>query len=298
MATMNYYNALYSGTASGFVTAATPTLITVSIPGAEADNYHGSFSYNSNGDLVAGVLTSLDSSYLGRVSFTITDFSVPAVPVANAILAGDALGAVAIILAGPDQIFGSSLGDPILGFSGDDTIIALDGNDTVSGDDGNDDVNGNVGQDIVVGGTGNDTVRGGKDNDTITGGDGDDGHVNGNIGDDIVLGGAGRDTVYGGQGADTLYGEAGNDLLSGDLGNDVMYGGAGADRFTIRAGGGADWVADFNAIEGDRIQLAPGTAYSVSSYQGQVVIDLGGGDMLALSGVASSSFSSSWIVFE
>ena len=81
------------------------------------------------------------------------------------------------------------------------------------------------------------------------------------------------------------------------MGNDILWGDAGADRFTIARNGGFDWVADFNAAEGDQIQLAPGTAYSVTSVGGQVVIDLGGGDELGLAGVPAASFSSAWIVF-
>ena len=85
--------------------------------------------------------------------------------------------------------------------------------------------------------------------------------------------------------------------MSGDLGADILYGGAGADRFVLRAGGGTDWVGDFSAAAGDRIQLAPGTTYSVSAVSGQVMISLGGGDQIGLAGIADTSFSSSWIVF-
>ena len=48
--------------------------------------------------------------------------------------------------------------------------------------------------------------------------------------------------------------------------------------------------------EGDVIVLSSDAGYTVSAYQGQVVIDLGGGDQLGLAGVSSASFSSSWIV--
>lgn len=188
-----------------------------------------------------------------------------------------------------DQIWGGVEGDYIYGKSGSDTIIALDGNDLVHGGAGNDDVNGNVGTDLVSGDDGNDSVRGGRGDDTVMGLEGDDPHVNGNIGNDAVLGGNGADTLYGGQDNDTLSGEAGNDLLSGDLGNDALFGGAGADRFTTRLGGGVDWIGDFSQAEGDRIQLAPGTAYTLTSYQGQVIIDLGDGTQLGLAGVGSVS---------
>ena len=198
---------------------------------------------------------------------------------------------------GNDSIDGGSGDNSLQGGDGNDIIRGFDGNDTIDGGTGNDDVNGNVGNDLVSGGDGNDTVRGGQGDDTIDGGAGDDPHVNGNLGNDIVHGGDGNDTVYGGQGNDTIYGDAGNDSLSGDLGNDVMYGGAGADKFGFAKGGGADWIGDFNASEGDHVVLPTGTAYTVANYFGQVLITLSSGDTIGLAGVAYSSFSSDWISF-
>ena len=71
----------------------------------------------------------------------------------------------------------------------------------------------------------------------------------------------------------------------------------GADWFFVGAGSGFDWAADFNPAEGDHILLAVGTAYTVGSVDGQVVIDLGNGDALGLAGVAAGSFDPGWIVF-
>jgi Ca2+-binding RTX toxin-like protein len=191
---------------------------------------------------------------------------------------------------------GSGGGDVITGGAGGDFIRGLNGDDRIDGGAGNDDVNGNLGADVVRGGDGADWVRGGQNNDLVYGDAGDDLHVNGNIGDDYVYGGTGNDAVFGGQGADTLYGEDGNDTLSGDLGNDIMVGGAGADRFLFRAGSGADWVTDFSSASGDRIQLAPGTAYTISNVGGDAVIDLGNGDRLGLSGVSPAAMGD-WLVF-
>ena len=185
----------------------------------------------------------------------------------------------------------------LFGGQNDDFIRGLNGDDIIYGDEGNDDVNGNQGQDLVDGGDGDDTVRGGQGNDEVYGGEGNDGHVNGNIGNDIVRGGNGNDTVYGGQNDATLYGDAGDDRLSGDLGNDILYGNSGADRFVMLATGGVDWVADFNAAEGDRVQLATGQAYSVVNVSGQVYIQLTGGGAIGLAGVSFASFDSSWVMF-
>ncbi|MEK1939906.1 MAG: tandem-95 repeat protein, partial [Pseudomonas sp.] len=89
--------------------------------------------------------------------------------------------------------------------------------------------------------------------------------LRGNSGDDILDGGAGNDRLEGGAGNDTLYGGAGNDILIGGDGNDLLYGGsgnniltggAGADTFTWQAGDvGKSTITDFNAVEGDRINL-------------------------------------------
>ena len=202
--------------------------------------------------------------------------------------------------AGPgnDTVDGDAGDDTVLGGDGNDFIRGFDGNDSIDGGAGNDDLNGNQGNDVVHGGDGNDFVRGGQGNDTVYGDAGDDSHVNGNLGDDIVHGGDGNDTVYGGQGNDTLYGDAGDDLLSGDLGNDILWGGAGADRFVFRPGGGVDWVMDFKPAEGDRIQLPVGVPYTVTATSdGQVILDLGHGDAIALAGISPGQFSSDWVVF-
>ena len=146
------------------------------------------------------------------------------------------------------------------------------------GNSGNDNVTGTNGSDTMAGGAGNDTMSGGAGLDSM---DGDDGN----------------DLIFGGQDADTLYGDAGDDRLSGDLGNDILYGNSGADRFVMLATGGVDWVADFNAAEGDRVQLATGQAYSVVNVGGQVYIQLTGGGAIGLAGVSFASFDSSWVMF-
>ena len=196
---------------------------------------------------------------------------------------------------GSDTLDGGDGADTVAGGVGDDAIRGLAGDDSIDGGAGDDDVNGNTGADIVLGGEGADIVRGGQGNDLISGGAGDDPHVNGNLGDDQVFGGDGRDTLFGGQGLDALYGEAGDDQLSGDLGDDTLTGGPGADRFVLRVGGGLDRVTDFSSAEGDRVLLAPGAAYTVAAQGGDVVVDLGGGDRLTLTGVTMATLGD-WLV--
>ncbi|MBC7200061.1 MAG: retention module-containing protein [Pseudomonas balearica] len=66
----------------------------------------------------------------------------------------------------------------------------------------------------------------------------------------------GNDTLNGGAGNDILYGQGGNDILIGGAGDDILYGGTGADTFVWQKGDiGQDVIKDFNASEGDRIDL-------------------------------------------
>ncbi|MDX5631057.1 MULTISPECIES: tandem-95 repeat protein, partial [unclassified Brenneria] len=81
--------------------------------------------------------------------------------------------------------------------------------------------------------------------------------LNGGTGNDILYGQGGNDTLYGGSGNDKLYGGDGDDILIGGPGNDILTGGSGADLFKWQAGDvGHDVIKDFNAGEGDRIDLS------------------------------------------
>jgi Ca2+-binding RTX toxin-like protein len=44
-------------------------------------------------------------------------------------------------------------------------------------------------------------------------------------------------------------------VIAGESGYDYLYGGAGADTFIFRKDDAADWVLDFNAADGDKLQL-------------------------------------------
>ncbi|AYC33939.1 retention module-containing protein [Pseudomonas cavernae] len=99
----------------------------------------------------------------------------------------------------------------------------------------------------IIGGSGDSTFAGGSGNDYISGG----------AGSDSISGAAGNDTLAGGTGNDILIGGDGNDLLIGGTGNDELQGGAGADTFVWKAGDtGNDVIKNFNAAQGDRIDLS------------------------------------------
>ena len=78
--------------------------------------------------------------------------------------------------------------------------------------------------------------------------------INGNVGTNILSGMAGDDVIYGGAGADTIIGGAGQDQLYGQTGPDIFvfddgdFGGVTAAT--------ADRIADFNQVQGDRIDLS------------------------------------------
>jgi Ca2+-binding RTX toxin-like protein len=240
--------------------------------------------------------------------------------------------AFATILSGNDNLVGFVGSDLIRGFTGNDVLGGLTGNDTIfggpgddqifasgpgglppiynerdstylRGDEGNDyiigasgfdDANGNMGNDTISTGPGDDYCVGGKDSDLLFGDAGQD-LVYGNLGADTCVGGDGNDIVRGGQDNDVVLGGAGNDFVSGDKGDDTMTGGAGADIFHTFGDAGIDRVVDFNVGEGDRVQLDPGTQFTVSQVGPDTVINMTGGGQMILANVSMSSLTGNWI---
>ncbi|MGI3170913.1 calcium-binding protein [Pseudooceanicola sp. C21-150M6] len=107
------------------------------------------------------------------------------------------------------------------------------------------------------------TVRGAAGGDVLAGDDGRN-VLLGLGGDDMFFGGGGTDRLMGRGGDDTLFGDSGNDLLVGGNGDDILIGGSGRDR--LRGGEGSDTfvfgpgyekdiVLDFDAGEGDVLDL-------------------------------------------
>jgi serralysin len=205
--------------------------------------------------------------------------------------------------AGTDTFLGNDAANTLRGGAGGDSIAGGAGQDYLRGDDGNDyivggadfdDIHGNVGDDVAYGGRGGDWVVGGKDNDRLFGEDDND-IVYGNIGNDTCDGGAGDDVVRGGKDNDSVSGGAGADWVSGDTGADTLSGGTGADIFHTFGEAGIDRVMDFSRAEGDRLQLLPGSTYTVSQSGADVLIDVAGGAQMVLVGVSLSSLTGDWI---
>ena len=72
-------------------------------------------------------------------------------------------------------------------------------------------------------------------------------------------------------------------------------GGAGADRFHTFGEAGVDRVLDFSLAQGDRVQLDPGTQYTVSQVGADTVISMTGGGQMVLVGVQASALTDGWI---
>ncbi len=196
--------------------------------------------------------------------------------------------------AGNDQVFGDSGNDIIVDVSGTNYLRGEDGNDSIAGGTGFDDAHGNAGDDTVSTGAGEDYCVGGKDNDILSGG-ADYDLVYGNLGNDTCSGDDGNDIIRGGQGNDVVVGGNGDDYVSGDKGDDTMTGGAGADMFHTFGDAGIDRVTDFNLAQGDRVQLDPGTVFTVSQSGADTVINMTGGGQMILVGVQMSTLTGSWI---
>lgn len=186
-----------------------------------------------------------------------------------------------VLSVGGGKLFitGTNNAETISGGAFNDSIFAYGGNDSINGLAGNDYLDGGLGNDTIVGGGGNDTYVGSAGFDTailsslneintatfisienilysIVGTDGNDNLI-GTPGNDTLSGLAGDDTLSGLAGDDSLDGGIGNDSLNGGIGNDTLTGGTGADLFFYNSlADGIDTITDFNAAEGDKIQIS------------------------------------------
>ncbi|MEH2026539.1 calcium-binding protein [Nostoc sp.] len=82
-------------------------------------------------------------------------------------------------------------------------------------------------------------------------------NVKGTNQSDTIVGDRQNNLLFGNAGDDTLSGKSGNDILTGGNGNDTLTGGVGADKFVFtNILEGVDIIKDFNAVEGDKIQVS------------------------------------------
>jgi serralysin len=189
----------------------------------------------------------------------------------------------------PETITGTNSSDTLIGLGGDDHLIGLDGWDYLYGDDGADLLEGGLGDDIyqlyadttdtIIDTGGFDVIRSdiGRDLSQYPDIEGLWTLINyggrplyGNDLDNELLDAGGSNRLDGRTGDDTLSGGLGNDTLIGGTGNDSMRGGDGADRFDFRTNadvglgdGNRDFIADFNPLKGDKLNLGLMDANSV-----------------------------------
>lgn len=309
--------------AAGSTTGMTGTSQEIRANGVIVQFFGTGFQFAASGPPTSGTINRIVVATDVGLAYDISGLTLAAATFRGWVLAGDNAAAKAGIFGGADSLVGSAFDDLIRGFAGSDTLATGAGADFADGGDGDDqifgglgndnivdpgganylrgdegddvivggvnfdDINGNMGNDTISGGASDDWVVGGKDNDIVFGDDGND-LVYGNLGDDSCNGGNGNDTVRGGQGTDTLSGGGGNDFVSGDRGDDTMTGGAGADIFHSSSDAGVDRVLDFSVAEGDRVQLDPGTTFSMAQIGADTVITMSAGSVV-LVGVSMSS---------
>ena len=191
----------------------------------------------------------------------------------------------------PDQGSGDAPGTP----GAEDSPTTVDDGGTPTG----------AGGPTISGTQSADQIEGTAQGETIDGLDGDD-RLRGREGDDIVNGGAGNDRVRGDEGNDTVNGGDGHDRVIGDLGDDVLNGGSGVDRyhgglgsdiFVFEADGVIDKISDFE----DGVDLIDVSAFAgldldavvagAIQHRDDVLLDLGGGDLIKIGGVSVQQLS-------
>jgi Ca2+-binding RTX toxin-like protein len=189
-----------------------------------------------------------------------------------------------------DRLYGNSARNILWGHAGDDILDGRGGNDIMVGGTGNDTYYVDSYGDLVAEYAGEGAedwvatplsytldpnveslaLLGPGDKDG-TGNELDNAlHGNGYV--NVLTGGLGNDRLYAGNGNDLLWGDEGNDFLDGDFGDDMLAGGTGLDTLAGGYGGDlfvwstrdetgvtpgtADLITDFNAAQGDRIDLS------------------------------------------
>jgi Ca2+-binding RTX toxin-like protein len=213
------------------------------------------FSYDPNGVLFSGTVTSVRMTTGSTVNLTVSGLSFSALEFSEL-----ALG----LVSGLPTIAPDTHALEISMLSGIDTLYDGAGNADMYGREGNDVLRAGDGQDWLYGGQGVDRYFGDAGYDFVSFWDGAHGvkidltRISGQVRDDGfgnietaagVEGWDGSDfgdIMLGGETAVTFYGQNGNDSLTGGAGDDSIWGGDGLD--TLQGGAGSNtldlWVND------------------------------------------------------
>jgi Ca2+-binding RTX toxin-like protein len=198
--------------------------------------------------------------------------------------------------------------------AGNETITAPAGNSSAAGDGGGDLLIGSGGDNTFFINSPKDVVReaagGGIDTEvaytsTILASNVENLTVHGDFNNAV---GNTLDNLIIVDGSQWVAGLGGNDVLVGSTtqrttfvetagqGSDVtISGGSGADLFHGSQDAGIDRVLDFSLSEGDRVELDPGTIYTLSQVGADTVIDMGGANQMILANVQLSALTPGWI---
>jgi Ca2+-binding RTX toxin-like protein len=180
--------------------------------------------------------------------------------------AGDTLNGVENLTGSiyDDGLYGNDVANVLIGSGGDDYLSGQDGDDTLDGGHGDDWFNGGDGADALDGGAGVDTAmfsgsQAGVFVDLLTG----QGYGGSAEGDTLWS----IENLHGSTFDDALIGNFADNRLTGGGGTDTLIGGDGADHFAFGGKAGhfkyadglgtaADTVSDFNALQGDKIDVS------------------------------------------
>lgn len=88
--------------------------------------------------------------------------------------------------------------------------------------------------------------------------------LRGNASDNVIVGNEAGNALAGAAGRDALRGGAGEDTLNGGHGADTLSGGTGVDAFMFDSLEGSDRITDFNATDGEKIDVSRLDANSAS----------------------------------
>lgn len=128
----------------GILTEADDDLIEITA-GARVGQYVGNFSYSTVA--VFGQVTEVREEFNGSLVYSVSNISLDAFEVFQAVDSGDTAALQRLALNGSDRIIGSGEADYLIGYAGNDTISSGGGDDSILAGQGTDIIDGGAGTD-------------------------------------------------------------------------------------------------------------------------------------------------------